>query len=112
MDDLNYTIQTLHTLVYLSKPVLIVVGLLLLAIVYLVFTVHSKLDIVLKNQGIMQLEIDGIKKIAKGDSVDVDDSEVKRLLILSRSNSSYQANQAKEELKKLLDLEGGNENGK
>lgn len=66
MDQLTYTIDTIYKMASYSRVILIVLGIILIAIFYLVWTVHNKLDIALKNQEVLQEEIIDLKELLQG----------------------------------------------
>lgn len=64
MEDLTYIIESLLTLSKWSTPILAVTGFVLFAILYLVWTLHDKVDKLAKNQ---KLLMDEIKELKKGE---------------------------------------------
>lgn len=66
MDELTYIIESLLTLSKWSKPILIIIGFVLFAILYLVWTLHNKVDTLTRNQKVL---LDEIKELKKGGNI-------------------------------------------
>jgi hypothetical protein len=62
MDDLTYIIDSLLELAKWSKPALAVTAFVLFAILYLTWTIHSKVDRLEQKQKILLKEIESLKK--------------------------------------------------
>ncbi|MHC1722250.1 MAG: hypothetical protein AB9836_03480 [Aminipila sp.] len=67
--EVSYMYDEIYTLVSWSRPILIVLGILFITIAILLFSLHKKVDLCLKNQEVLHEEIKDIKKLLRNSSI-------------------------------------------